>query len=108
MQTAEVVQQMYEAFGRGDVPGILEHLAEDVEWEYGLVSTKVPWLQRLRGRADVPRFFEALQRLEFNRFEPHTILASEDVVVVLVNLDATVKSTGKLIQEEDEVHIWWF
>jgi ketosteroid isomerase-like protein len=27
------VQGIYEAFGKGDVPAILEVLADDVEWE---------------------------------------------------------------------------
>ncbi len=75
MSNAEAVQQMYEAFGRGDVASILEHLAEEVEWEYGGIQ-EVPWLQPLHGRAEVPRFFEAPGALEFRRFEPHTILAS--------------------------------
>ena len=31
MTCKETVQQLYAAFGRGDVPAILEHLAPDVE-----------------------------------------------------------------------------
>ncbi len=48
MNHVETVQQMYEAFGKGDVPAILAHLASDVEWEYGVNSTDVPWLQLRR------------------------------------------------------------
>lgn len=108
MANVDVVGRIYEAFGRGDVPAILEHLAEDVEWEYGVNSTDVPWLQPLRGREEVPRFFEALSGMEFHRFEPKTLLESDNVVVALVDLEATVRETGQRISEEDEVHIWYF
>jgi ketosteroid isomerase-like protein len=109
MQNLNVVGQIYEAFGRGDIPAILEHLAEDVEWEYGVNSTDVPWLQPRRGRQEVPKFFEALgTSLEFHRFVPKTFLESDDVVVVLIDLEATVKATGRRILEEDEAHIWHF
>jgi ketosteroid isomerase-like protein len=109
MGNVEKVKQIYEAFGRGDIPAILYYLEDAVEWEYGVNSTKVPWLQPLNGRDEVPKFFEALDReIEFQKFEQKTILESGNVVVVLFDLEATVKSTGKRILEEDEVHIWHF
>ena len=60
MTPIETVQQIYAAFGRGDVPAILAHLADDVEWEYATAPNPIPWLQPLRGRGQVPKFFEAL------------------------------------------------
>ena len=84
------VRGIYAAFGRRDVPAILEYMAEDVVWEYGLNSTDVPWLQPRRGRHDVARFFESLAGVDFAR------------------LEATVKATGRQLVEEDEVHIWHF
>ncbi len=108
MGNLETVQHIYAAFGRGDVPAILAHLADSVEWEYGLRSTDVPWLQPRQGRAEVPRFFASLSDLEFHHFQPKTFLEQDDVVVVLVDLEATVKATGKRIVEEDEVHLWYF
>lgn len=106
MSNLGAIQRIYEAFGRGDVPAILEQLAEDVEWEYGLTSTDVPWLQPRHGRAEVAAFFEAIGALEFRRLVPHTFLESGDVVVVLVDVEATVRATGRRLLEEDEVHIW--
>lgn len=108
MQNLEVVRQIYEAFGQGDIPTILDHLAEDVEWEYGVSSTNVPWLQPRRGRQEVSGFFEALGALEFHNFVPKTMLQSDDVVVALIDLEAMVKETGQRISEEDEAHIWHF
>ena len=108
MGNLETVQQIYAAFGRGDVAAIVDRLAADVEWEHTEVSTDVPWLQPRRGRAEVPKFFESLDALAFHRFEPKTLLESGNVVVSLIDIDLTVKATGKRILEKDEVHIWHF
>jgi ketosteroid isomerase-like protein len=104
----QTVQAIYAAFGRGDIPAILEHLADDVEWEYGVNSTDVPWLQPRRGRAQVPEFFQALTALDIHAFQPKVFLESDRIVVVLCALDATVRTTAQRIVEDDEVHIWHF
>ncbi len=108
MSNVETVQEMYAAFGRGDVAAILAHLAEDVEWEYGGGTTDLPWFEKRRGRAAVAGFFEALGAIDIHRFEPKTFLAAGDVVVVLLDIDCTVRANGRPIAEEDEVHIWRF
>jgi ketosteroid isomerase-like protein len=99
---------MYEAFGRADIPSILAALAEDVDWEYGEASTDVPWLQPRRGRTAVAGFFEALGALDFHSFQPRVLLESGPIVVALIDLDATVRATGRKVVELDEVHIWHF
>jgi ketosteroid isomerase-like protein len=108
MSNLATVQGIYEAFGRGDVPAILERLAEDVEWEYGVNSTDVPWLQPRRGRDAVAGFFQSLGGIDFHRLEATTFLESGPVVVVLLQVEATVKTTGRQVSESDEVHIWHF
>lgn len=106
---AETVQMIYAAFGRGDVPAILEIMSDDVDWEYGGASTDVPWLQPGRGRAAVGRFFEAVgANLEFKAFTVNDILEGPNVVVGLVSLEAIVKGTGRTLREIDEAHIWRF
>jgi uncharacterized protein len=54
---AQVVQQAYEAFGRGDIPGVLGILADDVDWS---VSEAIPHGGRFQGRDEVGRFFEGI------------------------------------------------
>jgi ketosteroid isomerase-like protein len=102
------VQSIYASFGSGDIPAILSRLAEDVQWEYGMSDSGVPWLQPLRGRAEVPKFFASLAALEFTKFQPKTLLEAGNIVVALIDLGLVVKATGKPITEEDEVHIWHF
>lgn len=108
MTHTETVQDIYKAFGRGDVETILGHLAEDVEWEYGVTSTDVPWLLPRRGKAEVAGFFQSLAAVEIHSFQPKVILEAGSVVVALIDLEATVRRTGTRVVEEDEAHIWHF
>ena len=108
MSNLATVQGIYAAFGRGDVPAILAALADDVEWEYGVTSTDVPWLQPRRGRDAVVGFFQALGAVEMHRFVPSAIAESGPFVLALCQFEATVKATGKRISEVDEVHVWTF
>jgi ketosteroid isomerase-like protein len=108
MSNLATVQGIYAAFGRGDIPAILSVLADDVEWEYGVNSTDVPWLQPRRGRDAVAGFFESLGGAEFHRLETTTFLETGSVLVVLLQVEATVRATGRRVTEADEVHIWHF
>lgn len=108
MNNAETVRRIYDAFSRGDIDGILQHVSDDVEWEYGTSPSNIPWIQPRWGREGAAEFFASLGGLEILRFEPTAILDGGKVVVALFNLEATVKATGNRIVEEDEVHIWYF
>jgi ketosteroid isomerase-like protein len=105
----EIVNSIYSAFGRGDVPFVLGCLDGDVQWEYAATSACVPWLAPRRGPSGVGEFFETFAReLELHRFVPKQLLAAGDTVVALVDLECTVRSTGKPLREIDEAHIWYF
>lgn len=108
MSNLEKIRQLYAAFERWDMPAILEHMAEEIEWEYAVPSVDVPWLRPRHNRAEVPAFFASMGAFELHRFQPKTFLESGDVVVVLIDVDLTVKATGERIIEVDEVHIWRF
>jgi ketosteroid isomerase-like protein len=49
---AVVVQQGYEAFGRGDIPALLDLLTDDVEWVYQGPSV-IPFAGTRHGREGV-------------------------------------------------------
>ena len=108
MSHIETVQEIYGAFGRGDVPAILARLADDVEWEYGVNSTDVPWLQPRRGHAGAGGFFASLAGFDIRRFEPTGFFESGSIVVVLLQLEGVVTATDRTVVEDDEVHIWHF
>jgi ketosteroid isomerase-like protein len=102
------IQDIYAAFGRGDIPAILRQLSESVKWEYGATSSEIPWLQPRRGRDGAASFFESLSAIQIHKFVPKHFLEGADVVVVLIDVEFTVRATGKRVVEEDEVHIWHF
>ena len=100
-----IIQSAYAAFGRGDIPGVLENFAEDVEWI--LPDTAgVPIGGTHRGKAAVGNWFQKLGReMEFHVFEPREWIAQGDTVVVLIHSEATVKSTGRrLVDDICHVH----
>ena len=108
MSNIETIQSIYDAFGRGDVPAILARLSEDVEWEYGVNSTDVPWLQPRKGRSGAAEFFQSLGALDFRDFRVTFIAGSGDMVVALCDVEAVVRETGKTFVEADETHVWYF
>lgn len=107
LKLVETVQSVYQAFGRGDVPAILEVMHDDVDWEY--VDGGVPWMKPGRGRAAVAQFLQAFAtEVELTRFVPKTFMEGPGVVGVVVDLEAIVRRNGRTFQEVDEVHLWQF
>ncbi len=103
----DTVKRIYQFFGAGEIPRILDSLAPEVEWEYGAVDHGIPWYVPRRGRAEVAKFFAALSLLEIKTFAPQAFLSGEDKVAVTVELHARVKATGRAIREL-EMHLWTF
>jgi ketosteroid isomerase-like protein len=108
----ETIQGIYTAFGQGDIPAVLDSLADDVQWEiWEPTSTAqdgtIPYLVPRKGKAEVGEFFAALGALEFHGFAPLVIVGEGDDVLATISLDVTVKATGKRIQDY-EVHVWTF
>jgi len=102
----DTVKQMYAAFVRKDIPSILEHLDENVEFDTEVAANEVPWLQPRRGRGNIPAFFEALTPMNITKFEPHTYFESGNKVFALVRVEATMN--GKQYTIPNEGHYWTF
>jgi uncharacterized protein len=96
-ENTHIVQEAYAAFGRGDVPGILERVADDVEWESVIGSASyVPMAGVWRGRSEVGRFFKTVAaNMKFETFEPREFVAQENKVVVLGHYEGTSVPTGR-------------
>ncbi len=96
----EVVQETYEAVGRGDLPALLDLLTDDVEWTFQGPSM-IPFAGTRRGREGVAEFFSLVGgNLEFERFEPREFVAQGDTVVVLGFERSLVKATGRTFEQE--------
>jgi ketosteroid isomerase-like protein len=108
MDNLKTTQQIYDAFGRGDIPSILGTLADTVEWEYGATVNDAPWLQPRLGREGAGAFFASLGGIDIHRFAVKAIVPADRLVVVLVDIEFTVRATGRRVVEQDEVHLWHF
>jgi len=93
------VMRIYEAFGRGDLDGVLAELADDVDWglEPGHPALDVvPWIRNVRSKTEVPAYFGGIaESMEFHDFHPIAVAADGDHVVSLVHEDFTARATGK-------------
>ena len=102
----QIVQTIYAAFGRGDVPAIVEHI-DDKLTRFGVVSESkdIPWHVQVQSKKDVPLFFKALaESVDFTRFEPRDFAAAGEYVYCTVSFDITFKKSGKKLTYEDTMH----
>jgi hypothetical protein len=69
-ENVQRIQEIYAAFGRGDVPAILDQLRDDVAW-YDPGPPEVPHAARYRGREEVGGFSTRIaETQEFEEFTP--------------------------------------
>ena len=96
----DIVQRIYEAVGNGDIPALLDLLADDVEWTYQGPSV-IPFAGTRRGREGVAEFFSLLgENLEFEEFEPRDFVAQGDTVVVVGYERNLIKPTDRTFEQE--------
>ncbi len=93
-ENVQVVKNAYAAFGRGDIPGLLSLLAEDVVWD--IPGEGLPLAGTYRGRDGVANFFQKLtQEAEVLDFQPREFVADGDRVLVVGWERMKVKATGR-------------
>ena len=82
-QNRQIVQGLFEAFGRGDVPSMLGVLTADVDWRIDGPAS-VPYFGRHSGHEGVTDFLTKLgTNVEMEKFEPREFITKGDKVVVL-------------------------
>jgi ketosteroid isomerase-like protein len=93
-----VVQGVYRAFGRGDVSGLIEMLADDVVWAVEGCAGDYPTFGVRRGPHGVLEFFQALGATEdISTFEPTSFHPSGETVLVLGRVALTLKTNGRAL-----------
>src|SRR5918994_3525100 len=97
---ADVVQRGYEAFGRGDIPALLEFVAVDVELiQQG--PSAIPFSGTRHGHEGDAEYFSLLdENLDFEQFEPREFVAQDDTVVVLGMERSVMETKGSTIEQE--------
>lgn len=107
-RNVQVIQKLYEAFGRGDVAAVLSYVDENATWgnPYGQGRFPGQWGKPCRGHAEIMGFFVAInEAVDVRGFNPYEIVAQDDKVVVLIKWNGLVRQTGALF-DVLLVHIW--
>ena len=111
MSNVETMQAVYEAFGRGDIPAILERISDDVAWEHwgdnSAQNAGVPWYEARNGRDGAAAFFDSLGVMEIHDFQVQNLMEGGNQLAATIKIDFTVKETGERVRDE-EIHLWTF
>jgi len=97
----EIVKGIYEAFGRGDIPTILNSLADNIEWIVSGHEDGIPYAGTYRGREAVGQFFSVLgDNVDYSLFEPREFISQGDRVAVFGHYRGTVRPSGNAVETE--------
>jgi ketosteroid isomerase-like protein len=95
-ENVHVVKQGYAAFSRGDIPGLLAQLSQDIEWH--IPGTGLPLAGTYRGHGGVTNFFQKLpQEFEILDFQPRQFLADGDLVLVIGWERVKIRATNRTV-----------
>jgi ketosteroid isomerase-like protein len=106
-----IVSDLYAAFGRGDLDGLLAALADDVSWD-------TDWADLFSQRAGIgvvaPRhgtdgareFFALLDTFVVQDFRVLDLMASPTQVAAQIVIELSYPSGGRVCDEE--LHLWRF
>ncbi len=102
--------KIYAAFGRGDIPAILDTLADNVTWEAwadnSAAKVGVPWLVPRHGKAGASEFFGLVgPTLVVKDFRVLSLMDGGDQVAVECEIECDVPSTGGHYRDERDASV---
>jgi uncharacterized protein len=111
MANRAAVVSLYEAFGRGDLAAVTEHLADDVSWDADWADnfaqrTAIDHFLPRRGPAQVVEFFQLLASYTVHSFEVQDVLVGVNRVACVIVIDASTPNGGRY--RDEEMHLWTF
>lgn len=90
-----IVKEMYEAYQRNDIPGVLARMDENITFRIP-GPDYLPVAGVYRGRKDMEVFFRKLaDTIGFSQFEPREYVAQGDRVLALGRYRGKAKATGR-------------
>lgn len=108
---AATVKSIYEAFNQGNVPAILDHLSDQVQWEQWADNTSqkagVPWMLARTGKEGAQEFFQEVGNFRFTDFQVLSLMSNENQVAAEILVEADVPAAGGHFRDE-EIHLWTF
>jgi hypothetical protein len=104
-QPLEVVKAAYAAFGRGDIPAVLEFVSDDIDWTFR-GAKGMPYTGNYRTKRDVAKWFASIPEADdIQAFEPREFLAGGDSVTVLGWEKTRAVPSGRVFEAE-WVHVF--
>src|SRR5690348_16892331 len=92
----KLVRMAYEAFGRGDIPAVLDLIHDDCDWAVDANVKVAPYYGVRTGKSQISAFFQELgSTLEVKRFEPSVMAGDGDDVLAVVAYEIKSRATGK-------------
>jgi ketosteroid isomerase-like protein len=101
-----VVQALYDAFGEGDIPGVLGKFDQNIEWreaENFIYADRNPYIGPNAILEGV--FLRIVSEWDNFTVNPESILDAGEQVVTLGTYSGTHKKTGKSVRAQ-MVHVW--
>lgn len=90
------INEVYEAFGSGDVETILDAVSDDVDWAVD-AEPVAPWYGVRRGKDGVASFFaDIASSTEVQDFAVEAIGASDHEVFAFLRFAVRMKATGRV------------
>lgn len=112
MKNTPIVMNMFELFGKGDVPGILNLLSDDVVFEDNAsiwIDGKphvVPFAGTYKGKENIGKFFQKVgETIELRKLEPKKFFENGNEVIGLVNLAGSFKNSN--VSGESLLVMFW-
>ena len=105
-ENVQIVRGLYEAFGNGDVPGVLSKFANDIEWREAdnfIYADGNPYVGPTAVLEGV--FMKFATGWDNFAVHPDSILSAGDQVIALGTYTGTYKKTGKSVRAQ-MVHVW--
>jgi ketosteroid isomerase-like protein len=110
MSNLSTVQAIYQAFGQGDVPAILDLVADDVAWEAwadnSAQAAGVDHLVPRQGKDGVAEFFGIVGTFDVTDFQVLSLMEGGNQVTAEVVIEAHFPNGGSL--RDEELHLWTF
>lgn len=105
-KTLAVVQQYFQALGGRNLDGILDVIADEIDWYVPGDASLAPWLGKRSVKADVKEFYELLwpATLPMSAAVEH-IVADGDFAVVTGEFSTKMLATGKIVDSVFSIHI---
>ena len=96
MTSKETLKAMYDAFGSGNIPFILENVSEDFTWTDPSDPAIVPWGGTHKGKTAFTEFFQKLGgSSDTTLWQVDDYITEGDKVVATGKHGFTAKKTGK-------------